>query len=67
MEGLIVPVLAVLGAEPARAIALRAFAERVRNLAVPMADRKCVKIAIASMAGIHNELPTDGDVLLGTA
>jgi hypothetical protein len=54
-------VLAVLGAEFARAVALRAFAKRVRDFAVPMADRTCVKIAIASMTGSHHELPTGGD------
>jgi hypothetical protein len=52
--------LAVFGAELARAVALRAFAERVRDFTVPMADRTCVKIAIASIAGIHHLLPTGG-------
>jgi len=53
-EGLIVPVLAVLGAELARAVALRAFAECVRDFAVPMADRAGVKIAMASMTRGHH-------------
>jgi hypothetical protein len=62
--GLIVPVLAVLGAELTRAIALRAFAERVRDFAVPVTDRARVKIAIASITGSHHELPTGGDTFL---
>jgi hypothetical protein len=57
-------VLAVLGAELARSVTLRTFAECVRDFAVPMADRTCVKIAIAAMTGIHHELHTGGDVIL---
>lgn len=58
---LIVPVLAVLGAELARAVALCAFAECVRDFAVPVADRTCVKIAVASMTFGHHEFPTGGE------
>ncbi len=65
--GLIIPVLAILGAELARAVALRAFAERVRDFAVPMADRTGVKIAIASMTGSHHELPSGGDAFSAVA
>jgi hypothetical protein len=54
-------VLAVLGAELARAVALRAFAERVRNLPVPVADWTCVKIAMASMTFGHHELLTGSE------
>ena len=53
--------LAVLGAELARAVALCAFAERVRDFAVPVADRTCVKIAMASMTFGHHEPPTSGE------
>jgi hypothetical protein len=60
---LVVPVLAVLRAKLARAVALRAFAEHERDLAVPMADRTCVKIAMASTAIGHRELLTIGRLL----
>jgi hypothetical protein len=57
-------VLAILGAELARAVAFRAFAERVWDFAVPMADRTCVKIAMASITFGHHELPMGSETFL---
>jgi hypothetical protein len=60
--GLVVPVLAVPGAKLARAVALRAFAERVRDFAVPTTDRTRVKIAMASTTVSHHEPSRPGCV-----
>ena len=54
---LVVPVLSVFGAKLARAIAFSTVAERVWDLAIPMAYRACVKISMASMTGSHHYLP----------
>jgi hypothetical protein len=60
--GLVVPVLAVPGAKLARAVALRAFAERVRDFAGPTTDRARVKIAMASTTVSHHEPSRPGCV-----
>jgi hypothetical protein len=60
--GLVVPVLAVPGAKLARAVALRAFAERVRDFAGPTTHRARVKIAMASTTVSHHEPSRPGCV-----